>query len=424
MRGGERAFLIRACLLSVVLMLAGGARAVMPDEQGVVRALFIGNSFIYENNLPAVASAIAAERGVTLEAHLLASPGATLDMALRDVSRIEQLRSGAFDVVVIQPRGTFGRGERWLDGVRTVARDVVSHSDAFQTLTQAAADSDTQIYLVSPWRGAGSDPTDTYAVELTMRHAADAAVQPATVVPVGRSFLQARDAFELFQPDGYHPSPLGTYLAAKLIVDAMLGNAGVGTTAFQATGSLPEFSRGEEGGWEMASAAPGVLVELSASTRGRLDQLSVVDSAALPAIAPISWPASPQPGPTTPEALTGYWRGEIRLFPQDWPFPAQMELNVCRASDGALVAEVTYAFIDAEGFVRRRDHFHAPIELDSGRIIIRRGSALWASEETLIGAVNEAGDLSGIGRLINVETDLRAEGAWRLEPRGASWTCF
>ena len=184
-------------------MACGGATA-----RGAARplqVLFVGNSLTATNDLPgvveslshgAIASRMVAPGGVSLEDHW------TLTGA-HDV-----LESGSWDYVVLQqgpstlPESAANLREwavRWADAIRA--------RGARPAVYEVWPDSEFGVRLSFP------------AVIRSYRAAADAS--GALLLPAGEAWRAAwsRNArLPLYGPDGFHPSKLGTTLAALVIV--------------------------------------------------------------------------------------------------------------------------------------------------------------------------------------------------------------
>ena len=195
------------------------------------RVLFIGNSYTYVNNLPEMLRAMAAARGKTLDVAMATTGGWKLSdhwtTADSDAHRL--LRDRKWDVVVLQEQSTLG-STQMTNGVARVGAD-----DQFQRYAKMwqeeihRAGTTPAFYLTWAKKGA---PDDQAVLDRAYIGAARAA--HGLLVPVGRAWQGAREhhaSIELFQQDGSHPSPAGTYLAACTFFAAFFDSSPIGLPA-------------------------------------------------------------------------------------------------------------------------------------------------------------------------------------------------
>ncbi|MEZ5465101.1 MAG: SGNH/GDSL hydrolase family protein [Lysobacteraceae bacterium] len=93
------------CWLVLLFVLAvascTGVRPTEPD----IRVLFLGNSLIYENNLPGVFDALALRNGRLVHSDMIVNGGATLDQWHSQGAVDRAMSSQRYDVVILQERG-------------------------------------------------------------------------------------------------------------------------------------------------------------------------------------------------------------------------------------------------------------------------------------------------------------------------------
>lgn len=253
------------------------AAATAPPATGPRRVLFIGNSYTYVNNLPEMLRELAAARGLTLDVGMATTGGWKLSdhWTTQDCDAHRLLRDRKWDVVVLQEQSTFG-STQVVDGVQRVGAD-----DQFQRYAKLwqeeirRAGMAPAFYLTWARKGA---PDDQAVLDRAYVSAARAA--NGLVIPVGRAWKGAREhhaSIELFQPDGSHPSPAGTYLAACTFFAALFDSSPIG---------LPATVTGAPIDRETSRPAP--------NTRETLAALSASDAAALQREAWAAWQASKQ----------------------------------------------------------------------------------------------------------------------------------
>src|SRR5688572_4979046 len=83
---------------------AASAAATAPRE---LRVLFVGNSLVYVNNLPATLRALAAAQAapVRITTATFVAPGGTVAERWKDGHAAAALRSSKWDAIVLQERG-------------------------------------------------------------------------------------------------------------------------------------------------------------------------------------------------------------------------------------------------------------------------------------------------------------------------------
>ncbi len=181
-----------------------------------VSILFIGNSFSYYHSLPKLIAHFARVSGCgNLVVDGIFRGGATLKMLWDDSRKLKKLRSKTWDYVVLQERGRLGGTAK--DGVVHVGRPRVffSYATRFDKAIKKI-NAKTILYCPPAFLGIGL-PGD--AKKLNAAYAALARKLRAFMIPSGVAFALAakkRPEMNLYEPDGHHPNPLGTYLIASL----------------------------------------------------------------------------------------------------------------------------------------------------------------------------------------------------------------
>lgn len=218
--------------------------AAPATPERTVRVLFVGNSFTFVNDLPAMLVNIAVSdpgNRTRLEVKAETYPDAHLRDLLDNTGALAWARAHHVDYVVLQEHSAWyddpdhvdaiaADAGRWVIALRALNEtpllfEVWSDGDGSDTYTNRAystfgsnPDEDAQ----RAWTG-----TDQLARRLGIR-----------VVPVGTTFQRARHlpgAPELLGPDHHHPSLAGTYLAALVFYRTFTGRTG-GEAAYRPWG--------------------------------------------------------------------------------------------------------------------------------------------------------------------------------------------
>ena len=188
----------------------------------VVRALFLGNSYTYVNDLPGVITRLAdnARSPVRFETGMLAPPGQTWEGLDAD-PMVDTLLGQAWDVVVLQDQSE----QAWtVDGIKPALVRLAGEI----TATGAR----TVLYMTwarAPRPGGGAREF-AQMMALNRYYERHGEVTGAAVAPVGRAWERAlRDpGVTLHDRDGSHPNPAGTYLAACVLYATLTGESPVG----------------------------------------------------------------------------------------------------------------------------------------------------------------------------------------------------
>lgn len=181
-----------------------------------LKVLFIGNSFTARNDVPGLIGQLAAERGLTLEHRLISAGGASLKQHWNAGEAKSAIETGGYDYVVLQEQSTLPvkNAARFHDNVR-LFDDAIKRSGAKMGLYMTWARQharDSQQALTNGYTEIGRE-------------------LGALVIPVGIAWEAVRQQEGdglLYDKDGSHPSPAGSYLAACVFVATLFGENPVG----------------------------------------------------------------------------------------------------------------------------------------------------------------------------------------------------
>lgn len=197
-------------LFALLLLISTPAAAAAPEGRSAPkRVLFVGNSYTYYSDLPAIVAAMGEQANTPLEVQMIALPGATLEdhVAKGEVSAV--LAAADWDFVVLQEqslRPLLDR-ERMFAAVRTLDAEIDKRGAL------------TVLYLT--W--ARRDHPEMQQ-QLDQAYQTIATEVGALVAPVGPVWQAARTKdpeLPIFDTDGSHPSVAGTYLAACVFYVAL-----------------------------------------------------------------------------------------------------------------------------------------------------------------------------------------------------------
>ena len=179
---------------------------------GGKHVLFIGNSLTYTNNLPRTVSDLAASMGDTVRVLDGSLPNfAVIDHALGMSNAVDVIRSQPWNFVVLQQGPTTTQLNRDTLILATKLLDPYVKQAGGRTANLMA------------WPNIG----DEHLFD-AVRTSALLAAQSVNGVfmPAGEAWHAAMIAdptIQLYGGDGYHPGPLGTYLAALVVYEGVTG---------------------------------------------------------------------------------------------------------------------------------------------------------------------------------------------------------
>lgn len=205
-------------LFGVIACASGTTGPASP--KGTHRILFIGNSLTYYNDLPGMVEALARAGGadsITVES--VTFGGYSLEDHWNQGSALERLAAERWDLVVLQ-QGPSGAPES-----RVL---LVEYAKKFEVPIRAAG-ARPAVYMVWPEI---TRPTAFDSVANNYTAAAEAT--DAMLFPGIRAWqaVWARDpSLALYSSDGLHPTPLGSYVIAVMMVHQITGRRAVGLPA-------------------------------------------------------------------------------------------------------------------------------------------------------------------------------------------------
>ena len=217
---------VAALAVTVVLAAEG-----LPQNAEALRVLFIGNSLTASNDLPGMFEAVAKSAGVEgVTQRAIAAGGLSLeDHWARGAAR-RAIQDGSWTHVVLQ------QGPSSLPESQALLREFVKKFAA----EARARGARVVMYGVWPPR-VRLEALDAVTRSYT-RAAADA---DGSLVAVGEGWRAAwrRDAsLPLYGADDFHPSPLGTYVAALMFVERLTGRTPIGLPAPGGSGAPALFA--------------------------------------------------------------------------------------------------------------------------------------------------------------------------------------
>ncbi len=203
-------------------------------SQDSVSVLFIGNSYTYVNDLPAVVNNLTISLGDKLTVDSRTQGGATFANHVSNTSTYTSIHSNPWDFVVIQ-----GQSQELSFPTSQVNTDSEPYIEILADSIHASKYC-SQIMLFMTWGRQNGDPQwdsiSTYngmQERLTNTAVRMADSIDASISAVGVAWKYVRDNYpsiNLYSSDGSHPSFEGTYLAACTFYSSLFRKSSVGAS--------------------------------------------------------------------------------------------------------------------------------------------------------------------------------------------------
>ena len=214
---------LKALLLICLLWLAA-VPAAAAEKNDSLRVLWIGNSYTFFNDLPATVRDIAASKGMKLNITTIVKGGEHLSGHLKNPKLTEALRRGHWDYVIIQEFSSAPAAD-----TRDVARNVYPYARAIDSLALRHSPQAKVIFYMTWGHKYGNvyptaykldDDYESMQERLKTSYLEMTCDNNAWCAPVGMAWREIRHThpeYVLYNADCFHPSPLGSYLAANVI---------------------------------------------------------------------------------------------------------------------------------------------------------------------------------------------------------------
>lgn len=202
-----------AIMLIFALAVSCSAPLTESSAGAPLRVLFIGNSLTYTNDIPAIVEALAESTGKPFVYKMISLPDFSLEDHWNRGDALKAIKEGKWDFVVMQ------QGPSALPESRVLLIEY-AHRFAEEIRKIGARPA---LYTVWPSRARFRDfnrVVESYALA--------AKEVDGLLLPAGAAWQAAwrhRPDLALYSPDNFHPSILGSYLAAIVIYQQLYGDA-------------------------------------------------------------------------------------------------------------------------------------------------------------------------------------------------------
>lgn len=208
---------LKIIIVGLIVFLNLENVSAQEDKSGDI--LFIGNSYTYFWNLPQHVAAMAESRNIRLNTFQTTIGGSNLGQHWKSERNLRSrflIESKNFTGVVLQDHS-----------MRSIEQPD-SQAYYMEKWAETIKDQGGRVYLYMTW----ARKWDPYMLrKISESYISIGEKTDAVVVPVGWAWHRAqklRPDLELFDPDGSHPSPIGTYLSACVFFEVLTGENPIG----------------------------------------------------------------------------------------------------------------------------------------------------------------------------------------------------
>lgn len=182
-------------------------------QKDSLKILFVGNSYTFFENLPQIVSCISDQTKTKLITRKSTIGGAKLSEhwnGRRDLRTKEMIKSGNYDIVILQEHSMGTIDEP--DSIRKYGKLFCDYIREHKAIP----------YFYLTW---AREKVPQYQAIINQVYTDVAAMNKAGIVPAGKAWALARQLrpdIRLYDPDGSHPTALGTFLTACVFVASIV----------------------------------------------------------------------------------------------------------------------------------------------------------------------------------------------------------
>ena len=202
---------LKVLFLFLVLIVSACKPTSQPELHESINILFIGNSYIFVNDMPKIFAELAGFGGYNMNVTTLAKAGFSLNDHAEDPDIGGVFKANNWDYVILQEKSSLP------------VVDMKLMEQGVSKLIELAEEHDAEIVLFMPWAYRAGYPEAGMADYHAMQSKVAETYQDLarefdiSLAPVGlawQSALERHPELDLWSPDGSHPSLSGSYLAA------------------------------------------------------------------------------------------------------------------------------------------------------------------------------------------------------------------
>lgn len=315
---------------AIAFVATGQPHEIGNNHASPIRILFIGNSFVYFHNMPAVLEAISnsstAPRVVT---KMVASGGARLKDNWQSEAALSEIRRGGWDYVVLNEQSSLG--DVLIVNQQVQIADPAHFWHYADLFDEEIRKSGAKTVILMTWKDKNAPIRSQQALDFAFVKFARASGAIAAPVSLAWQRIRGRvSGINLYSKDDHHPSAEGSYLEACVLYATFTGRSPVGATS-KINGTPIEEDEGK-----VLEGRTETLVEIPSGIARTLQQVAwdTVQEVRAEGGYPRAFepPAVVLPAvnggrrPSLSE-LAGVWRGPLNFYPNDLPIEIQLQIS-------------------------------------------------------------------------------------------------
>lgn len=175
-----------------------------------ITILFIGNSLTYTNNLPKLVEKYAKQKGIKMDTKMIAFPNYAIEDHWNDGQVQKLISSEKYDFVILQQGPSSQSNGR---------RMLIQYGKKYNSLCKLH---ETKLCYLMVWPSLNHYHTFDNVIK---NHRDAAALNKSILLPVGKvwkNYIDFSGDLKYYSPDGFHPSLVGSQIAAKIITEYLL----------------------------------------------------------------------------------------------------------------------------------------------------------------------------------------------------------
>ena len=194
----------------IIILILSITKGIAQDKsKKETSILFIGNSLTYYNDLPELVKVHCKKLGIKIKYDMVAKPNYAIVDHWAEGKVQKLIAKENYDYVIVQQGPSSQQEGRQM---------LIESGKDYKALCEAH---NTQLCYYTVW------PSQTYyhTFDGVIKNHRDAAnINDAILLPVGevwKDYFDRSNNFQYYGPDGFHPSLLGSKVAARVIVETL-----------------------------------------------------------------------------------------------------------------------------------------------------------------------------------------------------------
>jgi hypothetical protein len=232
-------------IVGTTSLFSGEVNSQSPTaEKKIIRILFVGNSYVYSNNLPEVLEVITNNSSDdSLYTEMVTIPGSTLQIQWELGEALQKIQTKNWDYVILQEHSTLG--PRLINGQLRI-NDPANFYKYVRLFNEEITKDSSETLLLLTWarKSAPEHQPKINNAYLNIGNELD-----IKVIPVGAAWQEVLNNYndiDLYWNDDSHPTYEGSYLSACVIYSSLFEKSPIGLIYNFEVNQVSEFGEIDE----------------------------------------------------------------------------------------------------------------------------------------------------------------------------------